>query len=164
MENWVRKKIQYNACTSTVKSCSVSSNFLMYSAWEDGCHSPYKKIPCLLQIPKTNYSVRKNSPTKPILNYMNPVHTLFFKLHFNISFPTMPRSSKWPFPSGFWLKSWMHFLISPMHAISHPPWTDCSSYPTSSSSFCFLFLRSKYSPQPILLIWLKKKYTIVICV
>jgi len=43
-------------------------------------------------------------PLVPILSQMHPVHTLphyFPKIHSNIIFLSMPRSSKWSLPSMF---------------------------------------------------------------
>jgi len=46
-------------------------------------------------------------PLVPILSQMNLVHIhtlIFFKIHYNVSLPTMPRSTKWSLPSSWKLK------------------------------------------------------------
>jgi len=51
-----------------------------------------------------NYNAHKNLLLDPILNQMNLLHTLapyFFKVHFNIILPSMPRSLKWSVPFRF---------------------------------------------------------------
>jgi hypothetical protein len=89
-------------------------------------------------------------------------HTLFFKINFNILFPSMPMSSKWPVLFRLSKKySCMHVCYLPwaVHALSiSPPWYNPDNtvwrvYITKllimkfSLSCYFLPLRSKYSPQ-----------------
>ena len=49
-------------------------------------------------------------PFVPILSWRHSVHVLlscFLKIHFNIVFPSVPRSSKWLNPSGLLIKFYM---------------------------------------------------------
>jgi len=48
---------------------------------------------------------------------MNPVriHTLYIKIHCNITLPSTPTSSKWSLPSGLLTTILYVFLISPLH-------------------------------------------------
>jgi hypothetical protein len=57
-----------------------------------------KRFPYLSWKPKVHYHVHKIPPAVPILNHMNPVHTLasyLFKTHFNIILPFMPMPPMW---------------------------------------------------------------------
>jgi hypothetical protein len=49
--------------------------------------------------PKVHYRVHKSPLPDFILSQMSPAHTLtyFSKIHFNVIFPSTPRSSKWYF-------------------------------------------------------------------
>jgi hypothetical protein len=62
-----------------------------------------KKIPRFSLNPKVQYRVHKSLPSVFVLSRTNPVRTFppyYPKIHSNIV-PSMPRSSKWFFPSGF---------------------------------------------------------------
>jgi hypothetical protein len=87
--------------------------------WETDSHSAGQKIPCLLWNPKVHYRVHKSSPPVPTLSQMNPVHTFppyFPKVHSNVIFTPMHKSSDWSLISGFQTKTLYAFLISAMHA------------------------------------------------
>ena len=78
-------------CTSCLKSRS--------SALENpiGFHL-IKKFPAILWNSKVNFHVHKSSRQIPILSHIFPARILvsyFFKAHFNVFFPSMPRFSKW---------------------------------------------------------------------
>jgi hypothetical protein len=49
--------------------------------------------------PKFHYSVPKRLPLDPISSHLNPIHTISFKLHFNIMLSSTSRSLKWSFLS-----------------------------------------------------------------
>jgi hypothetical protein len=56
---------------------------------------------------------RQYSQSSARLIQFRPFHNIPFKLHFNINFPSMPRSFKWFFPSNRvrWLKGQRFWLI-----------------------------------------------------
>jgi len=105
-----------------------TNSMLQNTSLEANSHSATQEIPHLLWYVKIYYHICKCPPLVPILRQMHPVHTLppyFPKIHSNIIFPSMPRSSKWSFPSGFLAKILYALLISPipsnMPHTSHPP-------------------------------------------
>jgi hypothetical protein len=68
------------------------------------CHSASQEIPSLYGTGKVHYCVHKVMPLVPIPRQIYPVHTFppyFPKVHYNIILPSMPRSSKSFFLSGF---------------------------------------------------------------
>jgi len=87
-------------------------------SWEGNSHSA-SQIPCLLWNPMVHYHVHKSLPWIPTPCQMYPVHTFpsyFPKIQCTIILPSMPRSSKWSFPSGFLATILYTVLTSPMHA------------------------------------------------
>jgi len=58
-----------------------------------------ENIPCPLWKPNVRYRVHKSPPLGAILRNLNLVHFLIpnlNKIHFNIVFPSLPMSPKWP--------------------------------------------------------------------
>jgi hypothetical protein len=81
-------------------------------------HSASQQIPLLLRNPKVRYRVYKNLPLVPSLIQMNPAHTFtphFTKIHFNIIFPSTPKSSAWSLPFRFSDQNFV-CIFRPSHA------------------------------------------------
>jgi hypothetical protein len=73
--------------------------------------------------------VHKNQSLVPTLSQMNPIHIVlpyFYIIHCNIVLPSIPRSSKYLFPSGFsepnflWISNLSHECYIPRPV--HPSW------------------------------------------
>jgi hypothetical protein len=89
-------------------------------SWEAANCAPTQELPSILWNPKAHYRVHKSPAMVPILNQINPIHTIpsyFSKIHFNIVHPPTTWSSQWSLP--FWL-SYMHCLSPPfvLYALS----------------------------------------------
>jgi hypothetical protein len=80
--------------------------------YKNSC-SVSQEIPRNLCKSKVYYRVHKSSPLIPISKLMIPVRNLppyFFKLHFNITFPSTPKSSLNVFRSQFCI--YLNFLVN----------------------------------------------------
>jgi hypothetical protein len=135
-------------------------------SWEGTSHAATQKLPNILWVPKVYYRVHKNPALVPILSQINWVHTTpsyLSKISLNIIFPPVSRSSLW----------FIHQNVICVHLLSHayyipcsshPPWLDHSNYTWrrihimkllimqfSRTSRHFTYLRSKYSPQHVLI-------------
>jgi len=74
----------------TLINCVHESEYSWSSANEE--------ISSILWISEVRYYIHNSSPIVPILSQMNPVYNTpfyYLNIHFNIKFPTKPRSSKW---------------------------------------------------------------------
>jgi hypothetical protein len=88
--------------------------------------------------------VHKSPPLFALLNHMHPLHTFWLhlpKICYNITFPSMPRSSEWFFPSGFPTKILYEFLVS------HACYVPLSSHRTwfSNPMSCVIFHKGLFS-------------------
>ena len=107
---------------------TIIINFMHHSPSEANRSKARQEIPQVLWNLKANYLVY-NSPTLvPVLSCINLVHILpsyFFKIHYNITLPSMAKSPKWYFPSGFPIKTlqaffFLSYICHTSHR-SHPP-------------------------------------------
>jgi len=110
--------------------------------------------------PEVHYRIHKDPPLVPIRSHTNPVHSLplyFPDIHFNIIFPSMPRSSEWFLPFRSSDQNCVRICHLSRACQSNPPLFDhnniwwsticeaphCAVPPAS----CHIFpLRSKYFP------------------
>lgn len=152
---------------ATAAVITIKINFMHHSPSEANRSKARQEILQFLWNMKVHYLVY-NSPTPvPVLSYINLVHTFpsyFFQFHYNITLPSMPKSPKWYFPSGFPIKTLQAFFS--LLYMPHVPslssswiWTPLQ-YTTMSvnheayhdvqfslASHHFLPLRSKHLPQ-----------------
>ena len=90
-----------------------------------------KKFNRILWNPKVYYRFHKSPPLFPMMSQANHVHALpinCLKIHFNITLPTTPRSSKWSLSFGFPHQNRACICLSPrvcyMPLLPHPSASD----------------------------------------
>jgi len=112
----ITKSSNNNSNSKTAAEAAVVTikiNFKHHSPSEANKSKARQEIPQVLWNLKVHYLVY-NSPTPvPVLSYINLVHippSYFFKFHYNITLPFMPKSRKWYFPSGFPIKTLQAFF------------------------------------------------------
>ena len=100
-------------------------------AWEDSISLPNQEITHTSGNVKIHYCIHNSLPLLPILMYMEPVHTIppySCTIHFNITLPTMPESSRWSpsfsyhhqNPVCFFITSNLCHMPHPAHFPSFP--------------------------------------------
>ena len=85
-------------------------------SWGDNNSTASQEIPCTFWNQKVHYHGHKSTPTVDILSQINSIHTIpsyFFKIHFNIILPSMPRYSKWPLCFNFPHKNLVRISLLP---------------------------------------------------
>jgi len=148
------------------------TNYMEQSpSWEADNHSSSQETPHLFWNPKVHYHVDKSLPLVLILSKMNLVHTLpssVSMIHSNIIFPSMLRFSKWSLHCRFSNQNIVCIPhLSHMCYISHSshlPWfvhqnniwwsvqvMKLLSMQCSPAYCNFILIRSKYSPQHLVL-------------
>jgi hypothetical protein len=92
---------------------------------EADSRSANKEISRLLWNPKLHYRDYKSQPLAPMLSQVHPVHNFlpyFPKIHYDILFPSVSRSSEWSVPFKFSRPKCLHvFLIAPMRTTFPAP-------------------------------------------
>jgi hypothetical protein len=115
-----------------VVKCGILLHVDQSPSWEANSYSASQKIPRFLWYQKVLCRVCTSPPPVPVLRQMNSVHISppphFSKIHSNIIFRTIPRSSKRFIPFRFPTKMLYTFLIAPMRA----------TCPVISSSLIFI--------------------------
>jgi hypothetical protein len=123
------KRAIWSACLGTsALSCMEQSHLI---SW----HSTDQNILCHLWFPMLNTTTSLRSRqwlTGSCLIYINPVHTLrshLSKIHFNITFPSIPESPKWYLPLRYIKILRMHFSTFLCHICpSHLTWFGYSNF------------------------------------
>ena len=95
----------------------------VYYSGQDKMHSTYMKI--------VHYCIHKNSPLVPNLSQINLIHVLpfyFFKLHFNIIFPSKPSLPSGLLSSGFPADNLYALFLSDTWYTAHPSHSRNTNY------------------------------------
>ena len=87
--------------------------------------SANREIPQILWNPNVHYRIHKCPTTDPIQSQNNPVHAFpshVLNVQFKIILSSLPRSSKWSFPSGHSTENLYALLLLPLSATcpTHP--------------------------------------------
>ena len=93
------------------------------AAWEGKRFAASQEISHILWNPKVHYRIYKCPPPVPFLSQINPDHPTpphFLKITLTIILPSMPRSYKWFFPSGFPTSTLYTPFLSTMCYMAHP--------------------------------------------
>jgi len=108
-----------NLCKTTFCHFLNCKTYSMKQSSSSKVNSSFTSQECtrILWIPKIHYRVHKSLPLAPILGQITSVHNLqpyFLKIHFNITFPSMPRLCKCSFPFRLNYQSRYASLFSPI--------------------------------------------------
>lgn len=79
--------------------CSLANSTNQSPSWEANNSTASQDIRRILRNPKVHYRLNNSPPYVPTMSKMNPVHTFplyFFKMHFNIIYPSAPTSLGFP--------------------------------------------------------------------
>jgi hypothetical protein len=148
------------------KDVRLTNSTELNHSWGAASCAANQEFPNILWNPKFYCRVHKSPPLVPVLNQINPVHinpSCLTKIHFNIVRPPTSWSSQWSL--SFWLSH--QYICIPllphscyMPCPSRPPWLHHFNYTYrgvqvmellimqfSTTSWQFITLRSKYSPQ-----------------
>jgi hypothetical protein len=131
-----------NKTTWDVKRNKVDHILLTHSlmelspSWEAANCAATQELPSILWNPKVHYRVHKSPALIPILNQINPVHTipshpislksiLILSTHLRLGLPSGSFLLAFP-PISYIYSSSPHSCYMP--CLSHPPWLDHSNY------------------------------------